>query len=71
MLEFGRAQIAEALGYASIGCWLCAQLPYASILAKTLTTRQVIKNWRQQNCDGLALPFLVTWLAGRWLERVF
>lgn len=45
-------KLAEACGYLSIGCWLCAQLP------------QVVKNARQKNCEGLSLPFLVNWLSG-------
>jgi uncharacterized protein with PQ loop repeat len=52
MLELDRGALATALGYASIGCWLCAQLP------------QVIKNWQLGSCDGLSFPFLVTWLFG-------
>ncbi|WVO13933.1 hypothetical protein L204_101558 [Cryptococcus depauperatus] len=44
--------LAHILGYASIGFWLCAQLP------------QVFKNFSLQSCDGLALPFLVNWLFG-------
>ncbi|GLB34871.1 putative repeated motif containing protein [Lyophyllum shimeji] len=42
----------ELLGYASIGCWLGAQLP------------QVVENIRRQSCEGLALPFLANWLLG-------
>ncbi|AFR93347.2 vacuolar membrane protein [Cryptococcus neoformans C23] len=44
--------VASILGYASIACWLCAQLP------------QVVKNLSLQSCEGLALPFLVNWLFG-------
>ncbi|WWC89953.1 uncharacterized protein L201_004882 [Kwoniella dendrophila CBS 6074] len=47
-----RVMIANALGYMSIGCWLCAQLP------------QVIKNASLKSCEGLALPFLCSWLFG-------
>ncbi|BEI88950.1 uncharacterized protein CcaverHIS019_0203120 [Cutaneotrichosporon cavernicola] len=52
MLLLDEGALATALGYASIGCWLCAQLP------------QVIKNWQLGSCDGLSFPFLVTWLFG-------
>ncbi|WWD15988.1 hypothetical protein CI109_100412 [Kwoniella shandongensis] len=44
--------LAKVLGYTSIGCWLCAQLP------------QVIKNATLKSCEGLALPFLVNWMFG-------
>ncbi|WWC61031.1 uncharacterized protein I303_103609 [Kwoniella dejecticola CBS 10117] len=47
-----RVMIANVLGYMSIGCWLCAQLP------------QVIKNASLKSCEGLALPFLCSWLFG-------
>ncbi|KAK6903023.1 hypothetical protein I203_108284 [Kwoniella mangroviensis CBS 8507] len=47
-----RVMIANALGYMSIGSWLCAQLP------------QVIKNASLKSCEGLALPFLCSWLFG-------
>ncbi|CAK9779838.1 hypothetical protein CC85DRAFT_286243 [Cutaneotrichosporon oleaginosum] len=52
MLLLDAGAVATALGYASIGCWLCAQLP------------QVIKNWQLGSCDGLSFPFLITWLFG-------
>ncbi|KAF9075197.1 PQ loop repeat-domain-containing protein [Rhodocollybia butyracea] len=39
-------------GYASIACWLGAQLP------------QVVKNIRRRSCEGLSLPFLANWLLG-------
>ncbi|EIW69410.1 hypothetical protein TREMEDRAFT_73844 [Tremella mesenterica DSM 1558] len=47
-----RVATADLLGYASISCWLCAQLP------------QVIKNARLKSSDGLSLPFLCSWLFG-------
>ncbi|WRT67217.1 uncharacterized protein IL334_004183 [Kwoniella shivajii] len=47
-----RVMIANVLGYLSIGSWLCAQLP------------QVIKNASLRSCEGLALPFLISWLFG-------
>ncbi|WVQ98805.1 hypothetical protein IAU59_005936 [Kwoniella sp. CBS 9459] len=47
-----KAALAGALGYASIACWLCAQLP------------QVVKNASLRSCEGLALPFLCNWLFG-------
>ncbi|WVR05156.1 hypothetical protein IAU60_002168 [Kwoniella sp. DSM 27419] len=47
-----KAAIARVLGYTSIGCWLCAQLP------------QVVKNASLRSCEGLALPFLCNWLFG-------
>lgn len=25
-----------------------------------------MKNWQLQSCDGLSLPFLINWLAGRF-----
>ncbi|GBE82169.1 PQ loop repeat-domain-containing protein [Sparassis latifolia] len=46
------AALSDLLGYASIGCWLGAQFP------------QVLENIRRQSCDGLALPFLFSWLLG-------
>jgi hypothetical protein len=42
------------MGYTTIGCWLCAQLP------------QVVKNIKLRSCEGLALPFLVNWLFGQF-----
>ncbi|ORX39935.1 PQ loop repeat-domain-containing protein [Kockovaella imperatae] len=44
--------LSRNFGYLSICCWLCAQLP------------QVVKNYRLKSCEGLSLPFLVTWLLG-------
>ena len=52
-------QIAGVMGYLSIACWLCAQLP------------QVIKNARLKSCEGLALPFLINWLFGELRPRGF
>lgn len=48
-----RVLIASIMGYTTIGCWLCAQLP------------QVVKNIKLRSCEGLALPFLVNWLFGQ------
>ncbi|KAF7305095.1 hypothetical protein MKEN_01224700 [Mycena kentingensis (nom. inval.)] len=42
----------ELLGFASIGCWLGAQLP------------QILTNIQLQSCEGLALPFLANWFLG-------
>lgn len=39
-------------GAASILCWLLAQVP------------QLVHNYRTKSVDGLALPFLVSWLLG-------
>ncbi|KAK4686335.1 solute carrier family 66 (lysosomal lysine-arginine transporter), member 1, partial [Tremellales sp. Uapishka_1] len=50
--NLNRIVIANALGYTSIACWLCAQFP------------QVLKNLSLKSCEGLALPFLVNWLFG-------
>ncbi|KAJ9097285.1 hypothetical protein QFC21_004954 [Naganishia friedmannii] len=44
--------LSSLLGYASIGCWIIAQAP------------QILENYTQQSCDGLALPFLLNWLCG-------
>ncbi|KAM0753628.1 hypothetical protein T439DRAFT_310412 [Meredithblackwellia eburnea MCA 4105] len=44
--------ISTALGYSSIVAWLGAQMP------------QLFENWRNGSVEGLALPFLVSWLAG-------
>jgi hypothetical protein len=44
--------LSTLLGYASIACWIIAQAP------------QVVENYFQQSCDGLALPFLLNWLCG-------
>ncbi|KIP08760.1 hypothetical protein PHLGIDRAFT_126828 [Phlebiopsis gigantea 11061_1 CR5-6] len=44
--------LSDALGYASIGCWLGAQFP------------QVLENYRRQSVDGLAWPFLLNWMLG-------
>lgn len=44
--------LSTLLGYASIGCWVIAQAP------------QIVENYFQQSCDGLALPFLLNWLCG-------
>jgi len=44
--------ISVALGYTSIVCWLGAQFP------------QIIVNLRRKSVDGLALPFLASWLLG-------
>lgn len=52
MSDSSQVTIASALGYLSIACWLCAQIP------------QVLKNISLQSCDGLALPFLCNWLFG-------
>ncbi|WWC69377.1 uncharacterized protein I206_103316 [Kwoniella pini CBS 10737] len=52
LMDPSRVMIANILGYMSIGCWLCAQLP------------QVIKNASLKSCEGLALPFLCSWLFG-------
>jgi len=49
-------QVAGVMGYLSIACWLCAQLP------------QVVKNARLRSCEGLALPFLINWLFGELPE---
>lgn len=49
-----RVLIASIMGYTTIGCWLCAQLP------------QVVKNIKLRSCEGLALPFLVNWLFGQF-----
>lgn len=64
--------IAGSLGYISIACWLCAQLPYVSSPSGHAQThlitdqsRQVVKNISLQSCEGLSLPFLVNWLFGR------
>lgn len=57
MLSLTQQQIAGVMGYLSIACWLCAQLP------------QVIKNARLKSCEGLALPFLINWLFGALLPR--
>ncbi|KAH7913746.1 PQ loop repeat-domain-containing protein [Hygrophoropsis aurantiaca] len=46
------SSFSELLGYASIACWLGAQFP------------QVLKNIQRQSCEGIALPFLLTWLLG-------
>ncbi|KAG0844161.1 hypothetical protein G6F18_002094 [Rhizopus arrhizus] len=40
------------LGYLSLFCWLCAQLP------------QMIENYKLQSADGLSLYLLYFWLAG-------
>ena len=48
----GRIATANAAGYVSIICWLCAQFP------------QVMKNISLQSCEGLALPFLLNWMFG-------
>ncbi|CAG8560177.1 14378_t:CDS:2 [Acaulospora morrowiae] len=47
-----RDAISFLLGYASIACWLNAQLP------------QVITNYRNKSADGLSFPFLCNWLLG-------
>ncbi|KAI8987343.1 PQ loop repeat-domain-containing protein [Mycotypha africana] len=44
--------VSNFLGYASIGCWLCAQLP------------QILENNRLKSADGLSLYLLYFWLAG-------
>ncbi|KAJ9110491.1 hypothetical protein QFC19_001617 [Naganishia cerealis] len=44
--------LSSLLGYASIACWVIAQAP------------QIVENYFQQSCDGLALPFLLNWLCG-------
>ncbi|KAJ9119676.1 hypothetical protein QFC22_003386 [Naganishia vaughanmartiniae] len=44
--------LSSLLGYASIGCWVIAQAP------------QILENYTQQSCEGLALPFLLNWLCG-------
>jgi len=71
--------IAGSLGYISIACWLCAQLPYVPSYAFSsphepfysletqrtmLMYRQVVKNVSLQSCEGLSLPFLINWLFG-------
>ncbi|KAK8869742.1 hypothetical protein IAR55_000310 [Kwoniella newhampshirensis] len=50
--QASKVLLANILGYASIGCWLCAQFP------------QVLKNASLRSCEGLALPFLVNWMFG-------
>ncbi|WVQ71738.1 hypothetical protein IAR50_001279 [Cryptococcus sp. DSM 104548] len=52
MSQSTKVLAATILGYTSIACWLCAQLP------------QVLKNLSLHSCDGLALPFLINWLFG-------
>ena len=52
ILRFGRLGLSDLFGYLSIASWLGAQFP------------QVVKNYRLQSCEGLSLPFLVTWLFG-------
>jgi hypothetical protein len=47
-----REHISAALGIASIVAWLGAQAP------------QLLKNYRNSSVNGLALPFLVSWLFG-------
>lgn len=47
-----REAISFLLGYASIACWLNAQLP------------QIITNYRNKSVEGLSLPFLCNWLLG-------
>jgi uncharacterized protein with PQ loop repeat len=42
----------EALGYASMLCWLGAQFP------------QIVANYNNKSADGLSLPFLFNWLLG-------
>lgn len=44
--------LSTLLGYLSIACWIIAQAP------------QIVENYFQQSCDGLALPFLLNWLCG-------
>ncbi|ODN83206.1 hypothetical protein L202_01393 [Cryptococcus amylolentus CBS 6039] len=52
MSQSTKVLVATILGYTSIACWLCAQLP------------QVLKNLSLHSCEGLALPFLINWLFG-------
>lgn len=47
-----RKLVSVLLGYSSIGAWLCAQLP------------QVYENYNRSSVEGLALPFLISWLFG-------
>ncbi|KAI0007403.1 PQ-loop-domain-containing protein, partial [Xylariaceae sp. FL0662B] len=46
------AIVGEALGYASAVCYLCARIP------------QIIKNYREKSCEGLALLFFLLSLTG-------
>lgn len=47
-----RATLSTLLGFSSIAAWLCAQIP------------QLFENWKNSSVEGLALPFLVSWLFG-------
>ncbi|KAL7006083.1 hypothetical protein EMMF5_004421 [Cystobasidiomycetes sp. EMM_F5] len=51
-MQLSPKQFSDGLGAASIICWLFAQFP------------QLIANWRSASVEGLALPFLLSWLLG-------
>lgn len=51
-MDLHLAQISNLLGASSICCWLASQLP------------QVVQNYHQKSCHGLAPYFLANWFLG-------
>ncbi|KAL2158455.1 hypothetical protein VTH06DRAFT_4503 [Thermothelomyces fergusii] len=54
MAEEPVAVVGMVLGYASALCYLCARIP------------QIIKNYREKSCEGLALLFFMLSLTGNF-----
>lgn len=52
LIEISQETISTFVGYCSIVAWLFAQAP------------QLLENYKNGSVEGLALPFLVSWLFG-------